>query len=132
MADLEEAIYSILSNDATVSGLVSARIYPMLVPQEQSLPAIAYQEISAPDRFYAHDGPVGIARKRIQITAVAERYASLKDTLAAIRGALSGYSDTVATVKIFSSFLANEFDGYGDQNDLFVGRQDYLIMFAES
>ena len=132
MAELEAGLYSLLSNDAGVSALVSARIYPAVVPQDIDLPAIAYQLIGAPDRYYAHSGPVGLARKRIQITSVAETYAAAKGLAVAIRDALSGYQGTTATVKIHSSFLLNEFDSFGDQNDLQINRQDFMIMYTEA
>ena len=35
-----KAIYYLLSNDATVSGLVSTRIFPEVADQEQAMPYI--------------------------------------------------------------------------------------------
>lgn len=132
MAELEAGLYALLAADGTVSGLIGTRIYPAVIPQNIDLPAIAYQLIGAPDRYYAHDGAVGLARKRIQISSVADTYAAMKSLAVAVRGALSGYQGTTAAVKIHSSFLVNEFDSFGAENDINVNRQDYMIIYTEA
>ena len=41
-----EAVYSALSADGTVSGLVGTRIYPNVMPEGSDLPAVVYSVIS--------------------------------------------------------------------------------------
>lgn len=43
---ISTAIFSRLSGDATVSGLVGTRIYPQTLPQEPTYPAITYDRVS--------------------------------------------------------------------------------------
>lgn len=131
MADLEQALYSILSADGTVSGLVGTRIYPNVIPQDVSLPAIAYQRISAM-RVFSHGGPSCLARPRFQITCLATSYSSAKAVANAVRGALNGYVGTAATVEIQASFIQNEFDTFTDDDDLHTVRQDYYIWQREA
>ena len=43
---LSANIYTTLTNDVGVSGFVGARVYPMDLPQNATLPAITYTEVS--------------------------------------------------------------------------------------
>jgi hypothetical protein len=43
---IEEALYSHLSTSTALTAIVSDRIYPMMMPQDPTLPAITYQRIS--------------------------------------------------------------------------------------
>ena len=43
---LETGIYSVLTSDGTVSGLVGTRVYPDIMPQGVTYPAITYQRVS--------------------------------------------------------------------------------------
>lgn len=129
MSQIEEAVYNILTNDATVAGLVSTRIYPVVAPQDVALPAIAYQRISDLP-WYAHDGDVGLARCRLQITAMDDDYSGAKSLAAAIKAALGGYNGTAATVRIYGALLDNELDDKGLTDDIYSVIQDYMITRA--
>jgi hypothetical protein len=130
MAEIEEAVVDILTNDGGVSALIGTRCYPYLVPQDQALPAVAYQKISG-SPFYAHDGEAGLSQARIQINNVDDDYAGAKALARAVRSALSAYTGTAATVKLDGAFLQIEVDGFGEGNQIYVVRQDYLITFEE-
>ena len=71
MAEIEEAVYSRLTATGAVTALVgsgsAARIYPNKIPQEATLPAVAYQRVST-RRVKAHAAPTGLARVRVQVT----------------------------------------------------------------
>ena len=59
MATLEEALFSHLTSaPRQTAALIGARLYPLLAPQEQALPAIAYQRVGTQPKM-AHDGPGG-------------------------------------------------------------------------
>ena len=130
MPDLELAVYSILTSDGTVAGLVAARVYPNVVPQDVALPAIAYQRLSA-TRVYAHDGEAGYARARVQVTCMDDDFSGVKALVAAVQGALSGYRATVVGQKVFSSFMVNEFDTFTRVNGLHSVRCDFMMAYSE-
>ena len=126
MSQIEEAVYTILSGNGTVAGLVSTRIYPLAAPQDVALPAIAYQRIS--DRAWnAHDGSVELARCRVQITCMDDDYAGAKALAAAVKAALNGYNGTASTVRIYGALLDNELDERGLTDDIYSVIQDYMI-----
>ena len=127
---IESALYSKLAATSGVTALVSTRIYPNAIPQNASLPAIAYQVIST-DRNYRQAGQSNVALPRIQITVEAVSYSSMVAVCAAVRAALSGYKGTVGTVVIGGIFLETEYDGYNLDTDTTVRRQDYTIEWKE-
>jgi hypothetical protein len=105
----EEAIYSLLTSDDSVSALVEARVYPVYIPQGKALPAIAYQQISA-QRSHDFDGDETFTKARFQITCLSETHAGAIQIAKAIRDLLAGYSGTVAGIKIQHAMLLSEGD----------------------
>jgi len=132
---LEEALYAHLSGDADVAALVGDRIYPLLVPQDADLPALAYQRISGVP-IYAHDGPPGLARARVQITCLGRSYSEAKDLAARVRAALSGYRGTMGGaggVEVGAAFIENHRDELAEAfGPAPVARLDCLIWYQEA
>ena len=106
---VEEALYSILSNDTEVAALVSARIYPNLLPESATLPALTYQELTGP-RQHTMDGPVGTVRFRFQINCWASTYAVADELSTEVRKALDDYSGTVESQYIHFVEMLDEAD----------------------
>lgn len=135
MAELEEAVYSRLNGNAGVSAIVGTRIYPEKIPQEATLPAVAYARISA-RRARSHSGPGGLARPRIQVTCVAASYSEAKALAAATRKALDGIGVggpvTVGGVEVHGSWLDTDADEYGDAEGLHSVRQDFVFWCRET
>jgi hypothetical protein len=129
VSTLEEALVLQLQNDAGVSALVSTRIYPLVVPQDATLPAIAYQRISGP-RAYSHSGPTGAVQARMQITSVASDYSGAKALSAAVRSAMRSFRGT-GGLDVDAVFEENESDTWMDRFNMPVVRQDFLIHYRE-
>jgi hypothetical protein len=131
---IEEALYAHLTANAGVLALVSTRVYPLVIPQDIALPAIAYQRISGP-RELAHDGPTGMARARIQITCQAATYTAAKAVAEAVRLALDGFRGPVAAnsevLVVEIAALANELDGYEFETAATSVRVDYMLLYVE-
>lgn len=90
---IESNLVDLLRADATVTSIAADRIYPVLLPDESTLPAITYQVI-ATTPLYALDERINLTRYRIQIDAWAKwpSYAQAKSLAEAIRVVLDGYS----------------------------------------
>ena len=108
-SEIEASVYDILILDSTVSGLVSRRVYPEIIPQNTSYPAIAYSIIAAP-RGHHFTGMTDLVPARFQITAFADTYAEMRVLSDAIRGAMDSLQETVGTVEIASSLMIDEVD----------------------
>lgn len=132
---IEEALFSYLSTNAGVSALVSTRIYPMTIPQDKALPAVAYQRVGGL-RVLAHDNSAKLAGGRWQFTCQAESYDTAKDVAAAIRAALHGYRGLmggVSGVQVDGAQAVSEIDGYGMASTVFTVRLDVeLLVYREA
>ena len=137
--ELEEAIYGQLVGDATVGGLVgtgaNARVYPMVIPQEAALPAIAYQRVSGA-RELAHDGEVGFAEARLQFTCQAESYDGAKALAKGVRLCLAGFNGVMGGsaalgVRVQGVRTENEMDGWGMVAGHWTVRMDMVFWYLE-
>jgi hypothetical protein len=127
---VEEAVRTVLTNTGAVTALISTRVYPLYLPPDTTLPAVAYERIST-RRSYAHDGPQAPVTARLQFNSIATTLSAAMGVADAIRGALSGYTGVSAGVKIASCLLGNELSQ--DELDTGLARvvQDYLVTFME-
>lgn len=131
---IEEALYGELSTDSGVAALASTRGYPLVIPQDATLPAWAYQRIYGP-RVLTHEGPSGLAKARIQITAIAATYDGAKDLAAAIRAALDGFAGMLGGtggVAVKYCHVDNEFDGFGQVTGIETVRLDVDFLYVEA
>ena len=62
MADLEKALHTRLTGYAGLSSLISARLYPVIAPQNPTYPLATYQRVSG-DREEGMTGHHGLAQK---------------------------------------------------------------------
>ena len=135
MAEIEEAVYSRLTTTAAVTAIVGAgsasRIYPNKIPQEATLPAVAYQRVST-RRVKAHAAPTGLALVRVQVTCVARTYSEVKGLAVVVRKALDGVMGTVGGVAVQGSWLETDADEYGDAEGLHSVRQDFMVWHTEA
>jgi hypothetical protein len=123
----EAAIYGILSGDATLTALVSTRIYPEAAPQNAANPCIVYSE-STPE---FNDNKSGVSRLDVNLVQV-DIYAStisVRNTIGArVRTLLDRYSGTVNSINIQSmqcvySYKTWEFEN--DKEDKKIYRQTF-------
>lgn len=90
---IEEVIYSRVTTE--LAGLIDTRCYPLVIPQDAPLPAIAYQIISS-DPQISHDGPVNVVETRVQFTIATEDYAAAKEIDTALRTSFNGVRFTTS------------------------------------
>ena len=95
---VETVIYDQLAADGTVSGLVGARIYPVILPQRVSYPAISYSLVSR-QPVEAMGSDATLALSRLQVNAWGDTYKEAKDLAFAIRDALKRTRSAVTGVQ---------------------------------
>jgi hypothetical protein len=129
--ELEKALYAQLVGWEYLSGLMGQRVFPVVIPEDAELPAVAYQRISGP-RLLAHDGPTGLAEGRVQVTVVGTSYAEAKEIAAGIRSRLEGRRGILGNAcEVFSCRVENEVDGWGDQIEANTVRLDLWFLYRE-
>lgn len=140
MADntIEAAIFKSLGEEATISAVVGsdpARIFPLIVPQDQALPAMTYQQISG-DRDHVLSGPTGFTKNRYQFNCWAATYPEAKRLFEALRIFWDGFSGTVLNREIQCVQMENELDVSAkkpgiDIIDRYGKQADFIISFLE-
>lgn len=97
-------VYTTLHGYSGVSALVSTRIYPGIMPQNPTYPAITVNQISMREHP-SIDGRSDLRNPMIQIDAWDKTFSSAKTIMAQIQLAIDGSS-------LFKSIVINEYDGY--------------------
>lgn len=106
---IEEALVSILKAHAGLNALVSGRVYPVLLPQPPTLPAVTYQLISD-ERDYTLDGDDGTRTASFQVSCWGDGtngFRNARDAATQVVNALSGYRGTVSGTEILSCLQTN-------------------------
>lgn len=124
---IEEALKSVLTNDAGVAALVTGRIYPLVLPQKPTYPAMTYQTVAgAPDMTLT--GESGLVKDLFQVDAYGATYAAVKGLARAIRTALNGKQFTVSTVQISSIVMKSSRDLSEPDINIFRVSMDFSIL----
>lgn len=106
---IEEAIVAILKAHAGLNAIVAGRIYPVLLPQTPTLPAVTYQLISD-RRDYTHDGDSGLRTASFQFSCWGDGtngFRNARDAAQQVVNALSGYRGVVSGTEILGCFEMN-------------------------
>lgn len=125
---IEADIYSSLTAHAGLSALIGTRLYPVLLPQNPTYPAVTYQRVSTP-RAQAINGTVASAGPRFQFAAWASTYSSAVSVAAQVRAALIAMSGNIVTV--YEVLLDGEREVWEDDPGVFRRDVDALILHSE-
>ena len=74
---LETKLYSLLSANAGVLALVNTRIYPLVAPQEATMPFVVYTRVSS-FRLYSLAGYSNLEYPRMQVDCYGTTYSEAK------------------------------------------------------
>lgn len=131
MAHLEAALFTRLTTHAGLAAIIGTRAYPVLLPQNPTLPAVVYQRIST-RRPHAGGVDTGVAIPRFQVTGWATTALGAKDLKEQMRAALQRWRGTVAGILVMDTFLEGELDRYDDDAKLFGEQLDVFIPHREA
>lgn len=135
--DLEQSIYRNLVTSTALTDLVSSSgVFPMIIPQGESLPAIAYNSVSV---FYPHAmvADPNIQRTRVQISSWSTSYSEVrsvaKQVVTAMRdfnGRLGSTGGVIAhRVFIDNEAVFHDFDSETNTLKYHIA-QDYMIWWS--
>lgn len=119
-----KAIYYLLSNDATVSGLVSTRIFPEVADQEQAMPYIVYN-IRSNDPSDVQTGPSALDTASIEIACYSTSYTQVIDVASAVRLALDRVGGTYSGVNVQSIQYTTETMDFEEAQRAYKVMADY-------
>lgn len=136
MAAPEDAVYSILTGDADVSGLVGTRIWPHVAPQNPVRPFITFSRIAGA-HGQSNSGGTGSGNARLEITSWADKSVDAAILAEHVRDALQGFSGAAGGIDLSAVILDGD---SADAEQLTTGReqfvysvsQEYTFWFAEA
>ena len=128
---LGEALYTKLSTGTLTTSLGSTNIYPMVIPQESTLPAVTYQEISEP-WVHAMGNDPGLRSPRYQVSIWSTTYNQVKSVVKIVRELLQDFTGNLGgSVPVQRIFFEDETDlsvvNSVTQEITYHVAQDYLI-----
>lgn len=110
---VETDFYSAITGDGTISALIGTRLYPAILPDDVTFPAMVYTVIS--------DVPTGSGiclQSRVQVDCYAVSYATVK----AMRDAVLALNKTTVSW----SYVGGS-DFYEDDSELYRQEMDILV-----
>lgn len=123
---LSKALYTKLSGTAGITALVSTRIYPVVLPENVTLPAISYSVVAQP-QIHSLEGVTAL-NSLVQIDCWADTFLASQNVAEAIANAINDFSGTIGSEeKIHSSIQTGKQELFEpDVNDYRVSL-DYSI-----
>lgn len=121
---LETGLYTALTSDSTISGLVNSRIYPEIMPQGVTYPAISYQRVSTV-RSQMLSGVDDFTQVRVIIDCWDDSYSGVKAVADAVKSAIDGVT-VLGAQSIQHCFM----DGMSDLSQIDGDREDRRVSLS--
>ena len=131
---ISTGLYAYLTGYAGLTALIVKRLYPLVLPQGVTLPAVRYQRIST-SRLRSHSGPSGLAYPTFQFSVHAGTAASADAVAAQLTAALECYQGPMgagalgATVQ--AAFVVGDVDDYDAETGQYMRHVDAIIWHEE-
>lgn len=131
MTTIAEGLRTLVLADATVAGLIGTRMFPVILPQNPTLPAITYQYLSGRS-VVSNDGASGLAESTFQIDCWGATYASTDELYEAVRDRLIAYKGDAGGVDVQGIFLVRKRDLYDYDARVYRRTADWSVWHEES
>lgn len=128
---IQEGLFTVLTNDAGVSALVSSRVYPLGIPQNAVLPCIAYTvEEQEENSDYDGQGDFGEIEIQIDCWAGSEptEYAVSLAVAKAVKAALKNYNGLMGSVRVYRLVLVTSVSVFESKVDMHRTTQVYSLV----
>ena len=119
-----DVIYSLLSNDANVSAIVSNKIFPYMAIESIKYPYIVYEQTGL-EPTDTKDGVSPLDIEEWDVEMYAETLSEIEDLSDKVRAVLDRYSGTTETIVVQSVKFVSENGGYADEDRVFLKMQAY-------
>jgi hypothetical protein len=127
-----EDIAAFLAADAGVSALIGTRIYPMLLPQNATKPAVVYSQVSGV-RVTTHDKAKNFTDQVYQLQCIADDPKSVKNLSEKVRQAMEGFQGTMGATNVQGVFMTAERDAPYQLDSLTYRTDlDFRLYFLEA
>ena len=132
----ESVLRAALVADATVSGLIGTKVFPLITPPETALPYVVWRRAGI-TRDQTLSAPMGVPTVTVEYQICGATYESARTVADAMRAVLDGYGGTADNTTVRQTSLDDESDELanlsgGPMPDTFVVRQSYQILWQET
>lgn len=128
MADRFTELRTYILADTVIAALVGTRMYPQVLPQNPTYPAITYTLIGGAGSVVTHDGPAGLENVSLQIDCWAQTQLTAAALAERVRTRINGYTGGAFQ----GIFLARKRDGYDNDAMAYRRSADFSIWNEES
>lgn len=124
---IEEALYSLLTNNSNVANIVSTRIYPDGdVPDKPTRPFLTQKRVATAHTNRTHSGK-SYQTRSIEIDCYASTPFAAKGLAETINTAIDSYKGTVGSYRIDALFVTDIRDYYESETGDFICTVEILI-----
>jgi hypothetical protein len=124
---IEPGLLALLNSDSTLSGLLSGRIFPVILPETPTYPSLTYRTISAVPTYDLSGSVIG-EKTRIEFTAWSAAFADCKAVHDAIRGILDCFNGPTTGGSFIVVRDGSAVDGFDADRRAYTSSVDYRSM----
>jgi hypothetical protein len=107
---LEQALAAAIKADATLSGIIGARCYPVCLPESAGTAAALYYRMISRPRPHTLDGAVGISHARVQFGACSTLASDVAALASGLRKLFDGFRGTLSGIVVQGAEKLDEID----------------------
>ncbi len=126
--DVVKDIAELLRADPSITALIGSRVFPLIVPEDGSLPCIVLSRLALRSE-YTLDGPAASGKLVMQVDCIAQEYAEAKQIEHAVRTKLDGFTGQGTTSYIMGIFIDDVQDEAYPETESFVVTVTVEIFF---
>lgn len=131
---VESQIVARLTGFVGLTALISSRVYPVIIPQKTSLPAVCYQRIST-NRPSCFGGDAGIVQARFQIDCLAESEpgstSGARAVASQVISALQRWRSSAGSPTVHDVFIDNQSEDYEPETKIHRVIVDIIVWYSE-
>lgn len=127
---IQSAVYERLTTHSGTAALVGARVYPQVLPQTPTYPAITYQRVSG-GNMQSLAGPTGLGHPRVQIDCWAKTQAAVLALAKQVRIAFDGWNGSAGGVTVRACMFDQERDFYEPETSDYRVSMDFIFFYDE-
>ena len=124
MKDISQAVFEYLKTRDEIVGRVNDRIYPIVLPQNASLPAIVYSPVLA-NYDSALQGDTGYVRQTMQFVCHDTTYKKCRELSRMVKRAFQDYHGDMCGLWIEAVFIKTDYE-YNGNTALKYDTEEYM------
>jgi len=124
MKDISQAVFEYLKTRDEIVGRVDDRIYPIVLPQNASLPAIVYSPVLA-NYDSALQGDTGYVRQTMQFVCHDTTYKKCRELSRMVKRAFQDYHGDMCGLWIEAVFIKTDYE-YNGNTALKYDTEEYM------